>query len=37
MIASERALKATFARLAGDASLTTLLGPGNRIHEAVAP
>lgn len=37
MIASERALKAVYQRLAGDATLAGLLGSGNRIHEAVAP
>lgn len=37
MLASERALKAVYARLAADATLAALLGTGNRIHEAVAP
>lgn len=37
MIASERVLKAAYARLAADATLTTLLGAGNRLHESLAP
>jgi hypothetical protein len=37
MIASERVLKAVYARLAGDGTLVGLLGTGNRIHEQVAP
>lgn len=37
MLESERALKAAYQALAADATLATLLGPGNRIHESVAP
>lgn len=37
MIESEYVLKAVYQRLAGDATLGTLLGTGNRIHESVAP